>query len=246
MVGFSAIVHIIMISSTMVVTSFTPRRYLESGVPGPMNVMWAKTVQAPKQSRPDKLPGPIVRPAIVPPKKEEKAKVVMPGKDTTVVKKNDKAEQEELDRQKAMADALASVQKDLEGRPTPRPDNFPSTGAGEEGLPGGPGGVAGILGGDPIFGGYKRQVQQVITDNFVWIQKKDGASSKLATEISFRIDGNGNIIDPTVSQGSGNVSFDAAAMRAIRKSSPLPAPPSDLANDIVREQFGVRFRPDMK
>ncbi|HLG18949.1 MAG TPA: cell envelope integrity protein TolA [Bdellovibrionota bacterium] len=251
MVAVSTAAHLVALGLTLMTTTLASRRYLDAAIPGPMNVMWATTVKMPKATAPNKLPGPIVPPDVPAPVKPAEAKVVMPEDkakvDRAAAKEKAAADEEENARRKAMEEALASVRREPETRPGPRADNFPSAGKGAaEGLPAGPGGVGGILGGNPIFGGYKRQVQQAITNNFVWIQRRDDARNRLRAEISFRIDAGGNILESAVSTTSGNPAFDSAALRAIRKSSPLPLPPQELAEDVMREQFVIIFVPEMK
>src|SRR5262249_30753328 len=153
MVAFSAAFHLVAVGVVLITTVFSSRHYVEAASQGPINVMWATTIHAPAPTSPNKLPGPMVVPDVAPPAKKEEAKIVMPEdqKKMKETKAERAKESEEDARRKAMAEALASVQKDVEKRPVPRADNFPSTVKGaEKGLPSGPGGVAGILGGDPI------------------------------------------------------------------------------------------------
>lgn len=221
----SIIVHALLIALVLSSSSVvTKTRKFDFSAKGPMNVMWARTVQAPKATRANKLPGPVVAIPAKKVKTKAKAKHVMP---------------KDLKRQRAMKRALASIQKEVSTRPTPKPENFPSKGAKEKGLPGSPGGMVGMLGGDPAFGRYKAEIQRIITDHFVWIREQQNVKAV----VTFMIDRNGYILEPAIDQTSGYSAFDAAALRATRKSSPLPPPPNKFANDLVKERFVLTFEP---
>ena len=85
---------------------------------------------------------------------------------------------------------------------------------------GGDGGGGGILMGlDFII--YKSQVEGLIKKNWTWV----GANPDLTIRVSFRIGDDGQIGDLRVIDRSGDSSFDDSVLRAVRISSPLPAPP---------------------
>ncbi|MGH7818656.1 MAG: energy transducer TonB, partial [Candidatus Binatia bacterium] len=93
---------------------------------------------------------------------------------------------------------------------------------------GGDGGGGGILAGlDFII--YKNQVEGIIKRNWTWV----GANPNLTVRVGFRIQENGDITDIRVVQRSGDGSYDESVLRAIRISSPLPAPPEK-----YRDVFG--------
>jgi colicin import membrane protein len=242
----SAVLHALIIVAIMTTTSISSFRYAETPSPGPMNVMWAQTVRMPQATAPHKLPGPIV-PIQIETASSETPKIVMPEDLKKAAEKSDVTKNETADeaRKRAMAEAIASLRKNItDDRPMPRADNFPSKGMknAEEGVPSGPGGLRGMMGGDPVFSGYKNQVERIIIESWVLLQK----GVELKAEVTFSIDFNGNIIDPAVTTSSGNMSFDQSVLRAVKKSSPLPPPPVDLAAKITREQFAIRFDSKMK
>ncbi len=221
-------------------TRMAPRRNLAI-TPGPINVMWARTVSSPNATPSYKLPAPKVR--AIPKAKDRTAdpKLVL-RKRSRATRKKEREDLETLARRREMAAALSDLQQDLEKKPTPRPNNFPSQGKGARSLyPAGPQG-GGNVQGNPAFTGYLASVRQIITDNFVWIQKKD----QLRAEVTFQIDGEGNILRPDLTQSSGNNAYDGAALRAVRKSSPLPLPPATFLDHIVSEPLVVRFDPNSK
>lgn len=241
MVAFSTGVHFILFGAVLLSTSFSTKRYIEMGSLKPMNVMWAKAVRRPKVTAPDKLPGPIVPLPAKKVPKAEKPKFVLKKKTeikSKTLKKN-KIDLKEEARQKAIAEAVAAVRKNIDDqRPLPRADNFPSQGGAEKGLPAGPSG-GGKLGGNPAFSSYKNRIRKIVTDNFVWIQKQ----TRLKAEVTFTMDIQGNVVNPKVTKSSGNFGYDQAALRAVRKSSPLPNPPSSIARDLRGESFVIVFDP---
>ena len=205
-----------------------------------MNVMWAETTQGPKNAPSWKLPGPIVKPKAKTKKDSGVSKVLPKNSKAMALKKKKKTKTKE--RKKALADALASLgDEEEEDRPTPKMDNFaPVEGATKEGAPGSPvGGSGSGLVGNPKFAAYRSQIQRKITNNFVWLQQ----GSQLRAEISFRVSRSGEIMNPKITKSSGNTSFDQAGLRAIKKSSPLPTPPVELAKDVSREVFVIGFDP---
>jgi len=85
---------------------------------------------------------------------------------------------------------------------------------------GGDGGGGGVLMGlDFII--YKNQVEAIIKKNWTWV----GANPDLTVRIGFRINDDGEIAEVRVLGKSGDSSYDDSVLRAIRLSSPLPAPP---------------------
>ena len=84
---------------------------------------------------------------------------------------------------------------------------------------------------------YQNRMLSTIKYNWVWV----GQRSNLKVIVRFNIKDNGEIVGLKVVQPSGNPSYDESVLRAVQKSSPLPAPP-----DIVRKDFSdveLAFRP---
>ena len=60
----------------------------------------------------------------------------------------------------------------------------------------------------------------------------------LSTQVRVRLDARGNVIgEPRVERGSGNPWYDDSTIRAVRKASPLPAPPR-------ADTYIIEFRPE--
>ncbi len=243
MVRASIAMHVILLASIFAFQSFSSSHpYIDASSPGPISVMWARPVGGAEKTAPNKLPGPIV-PITAPPAANEKPKIVMPEEmPKNAIHPPPKELDEDAARKKAMADALARIGHDVDARPIPRPENFPSEKTtGKGGYPGvgnaQGSGIVGALGGNPLFSAYRSQIQRIMTDNFLWLQKEQ----KLHAEVMLRIDASGTITTSELSKSSGNLAYDRAALRAVQKSSPLPPPPDSLAKDIVRQDFVINF-----
>jgi colicin import membrane protein len=97
---------------------------------------------------------------------------------------------------------------------------------------GGPGIVKGI---DFII--YQNRMLSTIKENWAWV----GQRSNLRVVVHFGIKENGEIVGLKIVQPSGDPSYDESVLRAVKKSSPLPAPP-----EIYRRDFAdveLTFRP---
>jgi colicin import membrane protein len=98
---------------------------------------------------------------------------------------------------------------------------------------GGPGVVKGM---DYVI--YQNRMLSTIKNNWVWLETR----GNLKVVVQFNIKDNGEIMGLKIVQPSGNPSFDESVLRALRKSSPLPAPP-----EAVRQAFSsveLTFRPE--
>ena len=189
--------------------------------------------------------------------KAEKAKsiektVVIPEKATPkeTVKKETKVEKKNEAKETAVS--LDSVRERLiqtaVERARNRTDNGQKTSKGEminTGTGEGEGAAAlgkGGRGGGVVKGMefviYQNRMLSTIKTNWVWV----GQRSNLRVVVRFNIKENGEIFGLKVVQASGNASYDDSVIRAVNKSSPLPAPP-----DAVRKDFSeveLSFRPE--
>ena len=115
-----------------------------------------------------------------------------------------------------------------------------SAGAGEgEGAaalgPGGRGGPGVVKGMDFVI--YQNRMLSTIKDNWAWV----GQRSNLRVVVHFSIKDNGEISGLKVVQPSGDSSYDESVLRAVKKSSPLPAPPESYRKDFAEVE--LTFRP---
>jgi colicin import membrane protein len=97
---------------------------------------------------------------------------------------------------------------------------------------GGPGVVKGI---DFIV--YQNRLLSTIKDNWAWV----GQRGNLKVVVHFGVKDNGDIVGLKVVQPSGDPSYDESVLRAVKKSSPLPAPPESYRKDFADVE--LTFRP---
>ncbi len=102
-------------------------------------------------------------------------------------------------------------------------------GAGGEGKGGG-GQQVGIE-----FLAYRQTVVNTIKGNWANVVVRPG----LVVKVRFQIDAQGQVSDVHIEQASGNVAYDASAVRAVQRANPLPAPPARYANDF--HEFVIEF-----
>ena len=236
----SAGAHVILAASSLL-SSFSSRPPLKIDEQSEaMNVMWAETAMMPAKTVEHKLPAPIIPVQAEVPVAHEEPKVVTKELNVPDAKPTPVLKEAKTDRKKSLKDALASLGElpKEEKRPAPKLDNFPSNGDTKKvGLPAAPNGGGTSLISNPTVNGYKLAIQKIITGHFVWFKKE----LPLYTEIAFSLNLDGEVEDPKVSKSSGEPSFDQSALRAVLKSSPLPKPPSDVAQDIINETFIIVF-----
>ena len=84
---------------------------------------------------------------------------------------------------------------------------------------------------------YQNRMLSTIKDNWAWV----GGKSNLRVVVRFNIKDNGEIGGLKIVQPSGDPSYDESVLRAVRKSSPLPAPPESVRKDFAEVE--ISFRP---
>ncbi len=97
---------------------------------------------------------------------------------------------------------------------------------------GGPGIVKGM---DFII--YQNRMLGTIKGNWAWV----GQRSSLKVVVHFSIKETGEISGLKIVQPSGDPSYDESVLRAVKKSSPLPAPPESYRKDFADVE--LTFRP---
>ncbi len=109
-------------------------------------------------------------------------------------------------------------------------------GEGAAGLgPGGRGGPGVVKGMDFLI--YQNRMLGTIKDNWAWV----GQRSNLKVVVHFGIKDTGEIVGLKIVQPSGDPSYDESVLRAVKKSSPLPAPPESYRKDFADVE--LTFRP---
>jgi len=180
----------------------------------------------PVEAKPEPKPEPpkpeekVVKLPDVPPKPEPKPEPKKPPpKPRPEEHKPTKQELAQMERDKSIQDAIKRIGEKGAGK------QASGLGGQEEGKgaalgTGGDGGGGGqLMGLDFII--YKNQVEAIIKQNWTWV----GANPNLTIRVGFRISSDGQVTDLRVIARSGDASFDESVTRAIRVSTPLPAPP---------------------
>ncbi|MEZ4704746.1 MAG: TonB C-terminal domain-containing protein [Bdellovibrionota bacterium] len=201
--------------------------------PPQSNVVWT-SIQSPKKTPDHKLPPPKVLPKVEAPKEEPK-KIAKPDAKPTVEKKEVKKEEAKktMSREELLKKALANLDQN-EDRPMPKANNFSSQDQPEDQLSSS---EIGLLQSTSEFLEYRRLVEKTITSNFIWIRQ---APDKKPV-IQFFILPNGEISEPKLLSSSNDESYDQAAIRAVKKSSPIQAPPVSLNQMFKQEPFQLDF-----
>ena len=97
---------------------------------------------------------------------------------------------------------------------------------------GGPGIVRGM---DFVI--YQNRMLSTIKENWAWV----GQRSNLKVVVQFGVKENGEVVGLKIVQPSGDPSYDESVLRAVKKSSPLPAPPENYRRDFADVE--LTFRP---
>jgi colicin import membrane protein len=98
---------------------------------------------------------------------------------------------------------------------------------------GGPGIVKGM---DYVI--YQNRMLSTIKNNWVWV----GPRGNIKVIVHFNIKDNGEIVGLKIVQSSGNSSYDESVLRAVRKSSPLPALTENIRSGF--SEVELAFRPE--
>lgn len=196
--------------------------------------------EAKKESRdkPEKATNSKVQERVIP----AQEKVVLKTKERTKESKAEsKSESASLDsvRERLIQSAVDRAKSRSENGRRPSKGEEISSGPGErQGAASlGQGGVGGgvVKGMDFII--YQNRMFETIKGNWAWV----GQRSNLKVVVHFSIKDNGDIVSLKIVQGSGDASYDESVLRAVKKSSPLPAPPESYRKDFADVE--ISFRP---
>ena len=142
----------------------------------------------------------------------------------------DKSTRDELMRQMKKQALLDSLADAPEGA-------FDNAAASPDGVEGGGGSSTGPF--DAELSAYAAALKRALLANFNPIQ----TDTSLRTVYVIRIDASGTITDYDLKSGSGNASFDAAALRAIVKTRKVPVPPESHREAILKSGMELEFVP---
>ena len=94
---------------------------------------------------------------------------------------------------------------------------------------------------DPALITYYNLIKRKI--NRQWILAKKDYSTQLKAKIVVKIDAQGGVMRTWFKSQSNDGSFNASALRAVRKASPFPRPPMSIRKEVLTEGFEFIFSP---
>lgn len=143
---------------------------------------------------------------------------------------------------KAIADALARVQSQMEQRQVDieaAQIDKEGTGQSPEGTLNSENNVT-----DPELIAYYNAIKKKIQEQWIATPKTLTEGQVLKAEISLLINDQGNIVETTLATQSGDTSFDLSVMRAIERAAPFPIPPEGIRDEVLKEGFLFGFNPN--
>jgi TonB family protein len=135
--------------------------------------------------------------------------------EVTPDKGQEKPSRDDALREMKRAEMLAALEDAAEGSQ----DRLPTS---EDGVEGSEGSSKGV--GDPRLAAYYEKVKKAVLPNFRPLQEDPALKVKLHVTV----DRKGTVLGFEVADSSGDVSFDQAAIRAVKATDTVPAPPEDL------------------
>ena len=172
--------------------------------------------------------------------KKQAESIPIPSKKTTGSKPKASGESEQ-DRK--MKEALAKINNQLSGRSaTPEAAQVPANqdgyvyGTSDKPLK--------VLPSDPEYLKYQAMVRAKIIQE--WIIPPVVSTSQLKCKLGVLMDDLGQVRQVEWLEKSGDESFDASAIRAVHRASPLPQPPERLKWEAFNEGFLIEFDPSLK
>ena len=216
----------------------------EPVAPVPATKAEPKKEKAEKKESPEKAK--VAEKIVIPEKKpvlKEMAKKEEPKKEVRAAKTSEAATEESAAdrvRERLIQSAVERARNRSEKPEQTAKGEVISSGAGEgEGAAAlGPGGRGGGVAKGMDFIVYQNRMLSTIKGNWTWV----GGKSNLRVVVRFNIKDNGEISGLKIVQPSGDPSYDESVLRAVRKSSPLPAPPESVRKDFAEVE--IRFRPE--
>jgi len=93
----------------------------------------------------------------------------------------------------------------------------------------------------PALISYYNKLKRKINNE--WVLAKGEFAGPLVAKIVVMINSNGAILKSHFKKSSGDGSFDASAMRALKRSAPFPIPPTSIRSEALSEGFLIEFNP---
>ncbi len=215
LIAISAAAHLVVVA----VYGFSP----ESKISVPRGVIAVELVSLPSAARPT-TSAPVAKPAPPKPVPPKPKKVVLPAEPTTpkVKPKVVKPEVVEKPATPAPAEKLEDVlaQFRAESGEDAPPTEIAKAAPTAIGPPGSPDGVA-I---SPEVAAWIKRTKIHVKKN--WILGAGFRTQPIEAHVAVNLDASGAVLGkPRITRRSGNPWYDEGVVRAIQKSSPLPAPP---------------------
>lgn len=197
------------------------------------------TIEEQKALTPEMKPGQKAKPLPAEPK------MTMPTTKPKVATKVKRRRRSSTDRK--IANALAMLDKKVKDTGAPSPEAA-QIGENSEGYKYGTGTEPlRVLPTDAEYLKYQAMVRARIIGQWVLPLKyvEEGHPRRnCAMEVSINMDG--EVISTRWTRTSGDPTFDASAIRAVRRASPFPKPPDRLAWEAYNEGFLIEFDPSLK
>jgi TonB family protein len=212
----SAIVHLVLIASFAI----SPR----SKISVPRGVISVELLSAPSFAR----PAPVAKPAPRKPAPLKPKKIVLPAEPTTPKVKPKVAKPKPVAKpappkaepEKQYEDVLAQFRAEMNDDESAPPIEIAKAGSTAMGPPGSPDGV--VI--SPEVAAWLKRAKIHVRKN--WVLTPGFRTQIIEAHVEVDLDASGRVRGtPRVSRRSGNPWYDEGVVRAIQKSSPLPAPP---------------------
>ena len=169
-----------------------------------------------------------------PAKESEEAKSTAAPEQGSLGKVRERLIQSAVDRVKSRAESTQSAAVASKGGDVLSVG--PGVGDGAAALgQGGRGGGTVVKGAEFLM--YQTKIVSMIKENWAW----PGQKGSLKALVRFGIKDNGEITGIKIAEASGDPAFDESILRALRKSSPLPAPPEPYRKDFAHVE--MNFQP---
>ena len=104
-----------------------------------------------------------------------------------------------------------------------------------------------VLPSDPEYLKYQALVRaRIIQEWVIPLRYVEEGQVRRHCAVNVMVNTDGEVVSTSWESQSGDATFDASALRAVRKASPFPKPPDRLAWEVYNEGFLVEFDPRLK
>jgi colicin import membrane protein len=153
-------------------------------------------------------------------------------------KADELAKEKEMALKKAQLIAQMSANKAKE-RPSGSPGKSPGSSNTDKGAQGTTGDQkAGAPGDAKALYIYSKKIERKIKDQWVY---PDPSRTDLHNEVAIKIQKDGKVLQTKIEKSSGDAVFDQSTLKAVAKASPLPPPPPELVEALIKDEIVVRF-----